>query len=342
MSTAVPIIDTSALRSAPERRESVPSWLVSTIIHMVAVIALGMLHISINPGNNLHLVYLSSDDAVPSEIDTENLTDLDISLALQAEPMSVSAVADSPAPLTDEEVLTSLDGESLDLIPVAGGGASLASYLGDGTMGEMTGETGYASLFGVSGEGGRFVYVFDRSESMNSVFTLYSEGQIVSMITPLHCAKLELIRSLDSLSKANEFQIVFYNDSPFIFGESHYSDQMYRATDANKEHARQFVEQMPGQGFTNHHAAIEAAVQLEPDVIFLLTDAEAKDDLHPSVVRRIFKYCQKRNIQINVVHFCNSPRPDCTLIELAEKTGGEHLFISLQSLAESMVKPSGI
>lgn len=342
MPPAVPIIETPALHNESMRGETLPPWLVSTIVHMVAVIALGMLHIHTNPGNDLRLVFLSPDTTIPGEINTEDLTDLDISVALQAEPMPVTAVTDSPTPFSNEEVLTSLDGELSDLIPVEGGGASLVSHLGDGTIGKMTGEKGYASLFGLSGEGGKFVYVFDRSESMNSVFTLYSEGQIVSMITPLQCAKLELLRSLDSLTKANEFQIVFYNNSPFVFGESHYGDQMYRATDENKEHARQFVEQMPGQGFTNHLAAIEAAVALEPDVIFLLTDAEAKDDLHPSVVRRIFKYCQKRNIKINVVHFCNTPRPGCTLIELAERTGGEHLFISLQSLAESMIKPAGI
>jgi hypothetical protein len=184
------------------------------------------------------------------------------------------------------------------------------------------------------------VYVFDRSESMNSVFTLYSEGRIVSMITPLLSAKHELIRSLNSLSRDNEFQIVFYNDAPYIFGESHYSDQLYQATEEHKDHARAFVEQMPGRGFTNHLAALEMAFMLDPEVVFLLTDAEAKDDLHPSVVRRMYKYCQRRNIMINVVHFCRAPRPDCTLIELAEKTGGEHLFISLESLAESMINPA--
>ena len=337
MSPSVPVVQPSVLRHSSERYEKLPPWLLSMIVHMTAVIALGLFHISITPGSDLKLLLVPTDNIAESDVDTTGLADLDV--ALEADPIPVTTVADTPTPVHGEEMLTSLEADWSDFASSESGAASLVSGLGEGTLSEHSGGKGYASLFGLSGEGGKFVYVFDRSESMNSVFTLYSEGQLVSMITPLQSAKQELIRSLESLSSTSEFQIVFYNDSPRIFGESHYSDQLYSATDEHKEHARRFVEQMRAQGFTNHLAAIEAAVMINPEVIFLLTDGEAKDDLHPDVVRRMYKYCQRRNIVINVVHFCNTPRPECTLIPLAEKTGGEHLFISLESLAESMINP---
>src|SRR5690606_9026168 len=108
-----------------------------------------------------------------------------------------------------------------------------------------------------------FVYVFDRSQSMNSRFTVYSEMGVLGTITPLRSAKLELARSLGALSAANEFQIVFYNHSPYLFGQSHYAENLYTATPENKEDAIGFIEAMRAEGFTNHLAALEAAFILD-------------------------------------------------------------------------------
>ena len=336
MPPATPIIQTFDSVPPSGRYSSLPSWLLSLIVHMLVVIGLGLLHISTTPGSNIRLLFApTQSNAEAEEPDTLGLTDIDVALESDAALTNVSEVV--PAASAESDMLTNLEADWSEVLGAEGGADSLISGLGNGTIGELAGGKNYASLFGLSGEGGKFVYLFDRSESMNSVFTLYSEGQVVSMVTPLLSAKKELIRSLESLSKANRFQIIFYNDSPLLFGESQNNDQLFQATDENKALARAFIEQMPGEGFTNHLGALEAGISLAPDVIFLLTDAEAKDDLHPSVVRRIYKYCQRRNIKINVVHFCRAPRPDCTLIELAEKTGGEHLFISLESLAQSMI-----
>ncbi len=307
------------------------------IIHMALVIALGMIQIGMNPGNNLKLLFLPTESLSATAADTGGLADLDVPLA--ANPKSFSTIDDIAAPLASSDMLTSLDRDWQNLISRERGSPSLIPGLGDGALGAGGGGTGTTSLFGLAGEGGKFVYVFDRSESMNSVFTLYSQQRILSSITPLKSAKMEMARSLGALSKANEFQIVFYNDDVEVFGAGHYDQKLFRATKENKQMANEYIEKMPGEGFTNHLLALDAAVALEPDVIFLLTDGEAKDDLHPNVVRRLTKYCQRRNIVINVVHFCNMPRENCTLVRLAEKTSGQHVFISLESLAAALVDP---
>jgi hypothetical protein len=304
---------------------------------MLVVIGLGMLHFGITPGSELKLLFLPTENIAESDVDTTALADLDV--ALQAEPMPIATAEDSSAPLPTKELLTSLDVDWSDVISADSGVSSLMPAIGTDALGANSSTHSVASLFGLSGEGGKFVYVFDRSGSMNSMFTLYSEGRILSMITPLRSAKRELIRSLQALSPANEFQIVFYNSEPEIFGDSHYSHELFRATAENKQLATSFVEGMLARGFTNHLLALEAAFTLDPDVIFLLTDGEAKDDLHPTVIRRMYKYCQRRNIVVNVVHFCNKPRDECTLIPLAQRTGGQHIFISLESLAEATIDP---
>jgi hypothetical protein len=312
---------------------------------MLAVIALGMVHISANSIDSLELLLIASPSVSEADdFDHESLASIDI--AIDAELVSPNVIDDSLTTIGNEEYLPNLDADWLESANAANGTDLSATGLGDlsGLGNEISTNFGeghsYTSLFGVSGEGKKFVYVFDRSASMNSVFTLYSEGRPVSMITPLLSAKQELIRSLNSLSSKSEFQIVFYNDSPFLFGKSHYANQLYQANDEHKSLARTFIEQMPGQGFTNHLSALEAGISLEPDVIFLLTDAEAKDDLQPELVRRMANYCERHNIVINVVHFCNVSRPESTLVWLAESTGGKHIFISLESLAESMINPA--
>ena len=67
---------------------------------------------------------------------------------------------------------------------------------------------GYArtGVFGVIGEGHKFVYVFDRSGSMDG------HGG-----APLAAAKAELIASLKDLGQMHQFQIIFYNEQPRIF-----------------------------------------------------------------------------------------------------------------------------
>src|SRR6185436_7354455 len=64
----------------------------------------------------------------------------------------------------------------------------------------QTQQTGETQVFGLTAKGSRFVYVFDRSLSM--------KGE------PLAAAKRELLASLSHLQRLNQFQIVFYNESP--------------------------------------------------------------------------------------------------------------------------------
>ncbi len=333
---SAPLIQIAPAAHSPKRYEALPPWLLSMVVHMVVVIVLGMIHIGITPGNNLKLLFLPAESLNVTEADAEGLADLDVVLEANAAP---SAIDDVAAQLNPVEMLTSLDADWRNLISSESPSSSLIPGFGDGALGKGGGGSGVTSLFGLAGEGGKFVYVFDRSESMNSKFTLYSHQQVLSTITPLRSAKLEMARSLGSLQDSNQFQIVFYNDAPMVFGDSHYEQQLFAATPENKQRATTFIENMRARGFTNHLLALEAAIALNPDVIFLLTDGEAKDDLHPNQVRKISRYCQRRGITINVVHFCNSPREACTLVPLAEKTGGQHVFISLESLAEALIDP---
>ena len=138
---------------------------------------------------------------------------------------------------------------------LAGGGGSSTSGTG---RGPGTGKKTKTNFFGVEGSGSSFVYVVDRSDSMNA----YESA-------PLRNAKRELLKSLESLNEYNQFQIVFYNDSL-----SPLSGKMIFATDTNKRRAAGFVRGMPGDGGTAHLPALKQALAMAPEVLFFLTDAD--------------------------------------------------------------------
>jgi hypothetical protein len=189
-------------------------------------------------------------------------------------------------------------------------------------------------MFGLAGEGGDFVYVFDRSQSMNSVLTTDIGDDRSVTITPLEAAKNELNRSIGDLNDECRFQVVFYNDEAVAFGNQY---TLARATFSNKQRVKSFISAMPADRNTNHLVALEEAIRCRPQVLFLLTDGEEKDDPSMSDVRRLARECKRLKIKVNVVHFCFEVRTTSTLTNLAHDTGGQHKFITLRELAHQKI-----
>jgi hypothetical protein len=76
------------------------------------------------------------------------------------------------------------------------------------------------------------------------------------------------------------------------------------------------------------------ALRMKPDVIFLLTDGEAKDDPTNHELLKL----QKLNdgaTRINVIQFCYTLRTGSSLVRLANENGGKHKFINISHLGPS-------
>lgn len=352
--------------------DSLPSWLGSLIFHLALILLLGLLYQGLpsEPGYEVTLNLQADPGLAEFEAgggggDVGELIDMaldgraaeeivvaDAELAVESPTLSelVDAQLEGLLPATPKASDVAVDAHSL--LAASGGtivddgagggsgeGAGGGQGKGHGTgAGDGEGEGhAYTSMFGLAGEGGNFVYAFDRSQSMNSVFTYMVDGARSLNITPLESAKKELIRSLGDLNDGCRFQVVFYNDIAVMFGGS---PTMYTANYANKQLATSFVEGMKAEANTKHLVALEDALQCRPDMIFLLTDGEAKDDPSISEVRRLIRHCKKSKIKINVVHFCFDVRENCSLIQLAEGTGGQHRFITLRELAREKMHES--
>lgn len=174
-------------------------------------------------------------------------------------------------------------------------------------------------VFGVSGTGSKFVYVFDRSDSMSGFEQ-----------RPIKAARQELLKSLEALNESNQFQIIFYNKAIEVFAPDGYP-RLYFADSDNLKDAKRFVKSIRPDGGTDHMKALEWAFRFSPEVIFLLTDAEVPGGFSNSQLARIAGLNRSKAI-INVVEFGSFRGGDRSLEKVSRASGGQYVFKNVNSL----------
>jgi hypothetical protein len=186
---------------------------------------------------------------------------------------------------------------------------------------QLTGGHARTEVFGAVGEGHKFVYVFDRSGSMDG----YGGA-------PLAAAKSELLASLARLERTHQFQIIFYNDKPRVFNPSGALGRLVFGTEQNKYLAQKFVGSITADGATRHEEALKSALRMVPDVIFFLTDAD-QPQLSPAQLASIVQL--NRGTSINAIEFGYGPQSDTDnfLVRLARQNGGKHVYVDVSQLS---------
>jgi Ca-activated chloride channel family protein len=174
---------------------------------------------------------------------------------------------------------------------------------------------GITSFFQVEAHGRSVVYVIDRSASMGP-----SGG--------LAAAKSELLTSLEQLPPEARFQVIAYNRTAAplpINGQT----GLLRASAENKRQVALLVEGLDAEGGTEHLPALKHALALQPDVIYLLTDA---DDFHSDQVRIITGLNHGRTVIHAIVLTTERQQQDeQSLARLAQANSGEYRVVSLAS-----------
>lgn len=270
------------------------------------------------------------EEVTPQTSDpVESQSDIESAAAAAASPP-----ADLSPPIDLQGVLAAIEATPA---PTSGSGIAGDQQLdgdafGDGAGSKPTapvGERGTARLFGVSGSGSRFVYVMDRSDSMNG----YGGA-------PLRSAKRELIRSLNSLSPHQEFQIIFYNDSVKPFQLAGTPLTMVRGETDTLRRAQDYIDSIRAFGGTKHQGALLMALRMSPDVIFFLTDAHIPR-LSRIELATIQDRAQRSGTTIHAIEFGSQPAgsPDSFLRELAAMNNGQYQYVDVRRLAES--NPTG-
>ena len=194
---------------------------------------------------------------------------------------------------------------------------------GNGSGGAV-GSLGTAPFFGIWDGGAKFVYVIDCSGSMFSY-------------NAMQAAKTELLASLRSLGRRQQFQIIFYNlDQKWLKAPGNTDCQYFPATELNRRLAGQFVAEVQPDGGTQHLPALELALRLHPDVIFFLTDA-GEPEMEPEELDQVRRRNQGRS-RIHCVQFGMSdestvPAAPNFLRKLATQNNGDYAYRNVKQFA---------
>ncbi len=179
-------------------------------------------------------------------------------------------------------------------------------------------------LFGISATGSRLVYVFDVSASTSGA--------------PLRVAKQELWSSIARLQRTHQIQIVFYNQTVRFLSIRGEAPRLYWADDETKRSARRFIQGAKANGGTNHVDALKIALDMQPDVIFLYTDAEDPQlsDGELARIRALNGSAVIHAIQFGHGQQANEVGREETgdpannfLVRLANQNGGEYRYVDV-------------
>ncbi|MEM1069852.1 MAG: hypothetical protein AAGI63_13210, partial [Planctomycetota bacterium] len=181
---------------------------------------------------------------------------------------------------------------------------------------ESTGEK--MEFFGVEGGGNHFVYLVDSSKSMGTAF---------------ESAREELVRSIQALQPDQRFYVVFFDaDSDYMrIRDPNTNESMsLSATNENKAALTQWAKGISMDDGQAPYEPLRFALDLKPDVIFLLSDGEFPagiEDLltEDNYVENLFGDVQR----ISIVHTIgyHSQRGEERMRRIAEKNGGQYHYV---------------
>jgi von Willebrand factor type A domain len=318
-----------AASQAPQAGRVFPAWLMSFSLHTLILTILFLMSQVFQRGADL--VENRSGGILLVQANAESTEYLS-----EGEMTDVSSAANSaanPPPLPTSESALDLPGVESKPAEVAGTGvdtilsASGADQFTDSTQSKSRDIGGKVTteVFGVKGTGSEFIYLFDCSASMEGF-----EAR------PLRAAKKQLLASLDSLGPLQRFQMIFYNHQTKVFAPPGERATMFFGEEKTKRQAVRFVESIRGDGGTDHLQALKFALQLSPDVIFLLTDAEG--GFTAAELSQIATWNRGGTV-INAIEFGDGPKPDRgdrSLEKLAREHQGQYVYKNIATLADQI------
>lgn len=247
---------------------STPSWLVSSIVHLLAILILALCTVEeLSKPSDLVLVSGVSDEAEPLLVEPvhfdaslQNVSSISAS-APSAEALGFSDVGDVSEVPTQN---TGVAAGDLEVSPVGDVGDIFGSR-GSGMQAVSFGKQG-AEFFGVKAAGRKFVFIVDSSNSMR-------DGKFDD-------AKQELLYAIQRLTKSQNFYVIFFDadaERMRLFPNKEAEDYAVAATVENIKRTEKWVHSVELERGTNPYEAVKFALEMLPDAIYLLTDGQFTD-----------------------------------------------------------------
>lgn len=340
--------------SRPKR--ALPAWLMSAVAHFVLVLVVSFAwrpSLPAAPGEPSREVGIvlarrqspnqvdyfdpadnaAETDAAVDSTNAETATDANAATAASSLP-AAGAAADLPLPDIDLPGVDLPGGSGDDLLvhsvdvrgagrqpilPGVGDAEIMADEAARRAAKAALGPATRLSVFGSAEATGRsFVFAIDRSKSMGG------DG-----LNALAAARDELTRVLADLESNHRFQVLAYHHGCVYCN----TPRLVPATKENKAKVSPFIDGLAAFGGTVHEMALRAALAMEPDVVFLLTDG---GDPHLNEIQR--KNIKKLADGLATIHCIQfgyrSPSDGAEFMKkLAQDNGGSYVFVDM-SLAK--------
>lgn len=234
-----------------------PSWLVSTVLHLILCLILAWLTFPPQETEELDSLAVSE---VESEV-SEEMTDVNVEVASAAELKTDQSASSDLSSLLTNASSDPLGEISLSDISLDTGGSELSEIV-KGT-GSEDGPKTPAKFFGTQAKGNRLVFVVDNSNSMG-------KGKFET-------ALVELSKAIKTLGPKQRFYIIFYSDTAYPLFYPRVMREMIPATPANVRRVGVWLSTVQMCLQTRGEDAMRIAMMLRPDVIYLLGDGRFTD-----------------------------------------------------------------
>lgn len=193
---------------------------------------------------------------------------------------------------------------------IAGGAGATRDAVGSGAAGSLWGVGG-----GQTPNAASFVYVLDRSGSMQDTFPLLES---------------ELRRAIGSLRDTQQFNVIWFSEGP----AEAISPAMMPATTDNKLRTFDAVHRTSPAGRTQPGDALRQGLAMKPDVLYLLSDGDfgPQNDDVIKLVQDARAAGANTTIHTILLRYETVPESEQALRRIAELTGGTYKHVSESQL----------
>ena len=181
---------------------------------------------------------------------------------------------------------------------------------GIGLGDEGDGQGGGKKFFEEDKESKNVIYIVDSSTSMNHPHLSVAR-------TRFGRVKIELLRSIHSLSENQKFMVIFFNDHAIPMPAG---DYISRSSDSLKSQY-EWIAKHYADGDTNPVEALQLALMKNPDVVYFLTDGK----VGPTLPDKINKLNRSRT-KIHTVCIGNE-QSQWLMKKISKVTGGTYTFV---------------
>jgi hypothetical protein len=285
-------------------RAVLAAWFISIGAHTLAFVGMLLLVFPFTPQGKARELPattivgpLDGTSAVPTPL-TEPTRPVEVPLVQEQRPV--------PKKFADLSELTTVKKPELPIIGIGVGGDfdsfRLPMDMGDG-----------AEFFGLGGSARgtrKIVYVVDRSGSMIDSFVF---------------VQAELKRSVSALRRSQKFHVIFFNSGPPLENPP---GRLVSAIEAHKQQLFEFTDSVIPRGDTKPERALERALSMEPDLVYLLSDGI---DFRPSLLEALDAWNKNRRARIFTIAYLDQTGREL-LERIAREHNGEFKFVSEDDL----------